>query len=179
MKLFKEINDPNTILELNNIENQYQIKLPPKYRLFFEKYYPYNEGAEFNENIKRIYYIDVFSLKIISIYFPSLDEIKSQFENNFEDDEDEFGWKLIPFIRCGSNPHAGFYVGYGDNNMDVVYYVDEEGISPNFKPPLDTEKLPSNITRSIARVAKDALSFLEFLCQIPIIVEEFDYDNLK
>ena len=176
MKLFNAVNDSNTILKLDQIENLYGIKLPPKYRSFFEKFYPYHLN-ELNKD-ERIYYIDLFNMRIFGAYFMPFEELEQEFEINFHDNEELFGWKLVPIFRCGENPHAGFYVGFGENNLDVVYYVDEERISPNFKYPLDTENLPENVKRSVTRVAKDAFSFLEFLCVIPNQIELLDYDNL-
>ena len=176
MKLFNAVNEPETISKLDHIQKVYEIDLPPKYRSFFEIYYPYDlSKIAFDE---RIYYIDLFNMRIFGAYFMPFEDLEQELEVNFQANEEMFGWKLLPLFKCGVNPHAGFYVGYGESNKDVVYYVDEERISPNFKYPLDTENLPANVKRSVTRVAKDAFSFLEFLCVIPNQIELLDYDNL-
>ena len=176
MKFFNEVNDPQTNAQIEAIEKEFDFRFPPLFREFILTYYPYQFSVEVDDNSKIIIYQNLFQEKIFIPRFVDLRKVQANIEVNFESDESDFGWELIKVLDSEIDPYAGFFVGIGEHNLDIIYYIKEDDISPEYEYPINTEELQHCLKPSITRLTKDIYSFTKFLQIVPNQFELVDFE---
>lgn len=176
MSIFIEVNDPQNESLVQAIEKEFNIQFPPLFRKFLLTYYPYQFTFDIEDTSKILIYLNLFQEKIFIPKFIDMQSMRINIDANYEADEQDFGWQLIKVFDSDINPHAGFYLGIGEHNKDILYYIEEELISPDFEYPINTEDLPYSLKNSVTRLTKDIFSFVKFLQIVPNHFELVDFE---
>ena len=176
MKLFNEVNDPQTNSQIEEIEKEYNFRFPPHFREFLLSYYPFQLSFENVDNSKIVVYLNLFQGQVVVPEFIDFSTFRRLADANFEADEQEYGWKLIKIFKNDANPYAGIYLGIGEHNRDVIYHIDEGNFSPDYDYPINTEELQNCLKPAITRLTKDIYSFTKFLQIVPNQFELVDFE---